>query len=215
MKSELKWQKITNQKEAEYREIIDYFFDLKDANLLHFHSLIVPYRFDHKAINNNDKNLGLHKMQLPVNSTSFLQKLWGARERTIHIPRPFYKALRWTRRSRMLNRGVRKHYGIAHNPVREIEPLDSAECNLLQINDVILGAVCAHRNLRHLKVGGKEAKRRLAEYALQRTGLNSYQNDTAITGLARFTIWNLRSSLLRNDRSIHNRWRSHSVARSA
>jgi hypothetical protein len=146
MKSELKWQKITNQKEAEYREIIDYFFDLNDANLLHFHSLIVPYcRFDHKAINNNDKNLGLHKMQYQLILHRVCRNCGAPGNELFIYPDLSTKPFGGPDARRMLNLGVRKHYGIAHNPVREIEPLDSAECNFLQINDVILGAVCAHR----------------------------------------------------------------------
>lgn len=198
MWSELKWEKISDQKENEYRYLIDYFFHLNQRGLLDFHSLIVPYsRFDHKSINFNDRNLSLHKMYYQLILHRFC-RYYASDGAALYIfpdlsSRPFCAG----DARRILNRGVRSRYGITHNPVRTVEPRDSAECDFLQLNDVILGAVSAHRNGRHLSSTGRESKRRLAEYVLRRSGFPSYEINTPAAERRSFTIWNLESRWLR------------------
>ena len=201
MHAELKWEKISSQKESEYKSIINYFFEINRIGRAHFHSLIVPYsRFDHKCINLNDKMLSLHKMFYQLILHRFC-RLYGRNGNELFIHPDLSTKPLCGDVCRMLNRAVRSYYAIAKNPVKAVEPRDSAACNFLQLNDVILGAISAQRNQRHLRVGSREAKRRLAEYVLQQSGLPSYENDTPLVTPSGFTVWNLRSPLLRSDRA--------------
>lgn len=74
--------------------------------------------------------------------------------------------------------------------MKQLVPCDSKECDLLQLNDVILGAVCAARNDRHLIEGGRIAKRALAVHVMEQSGLRTFKNNSPKT-VKRFTVWNM------------------------
>ena len=49
MFSELKWSKVTNQKLAEYKRFVEYFFALNNTDNLHFHCIIIDnHQVNHK-----------------------------------------------------------------------------------------------------------------------------------------------------------------------
>lgn len=92
---------------------------------------------------------------------------------------------------RMANAGTAKAFGLPQEPFKQIIPLDSKSDDLLQLNDVILGAVCAARNGKHLLAAGRQSKRELAELVLQRSGLTTFDVDSP-RNVHRFTIWNMK-----------------------
>ena len=91
----------------------------------------------------------------------------------------------------MVNNGLAKSCGIAHNPLKQLGPLDSKTDDVLQLNDVILGAVCAARNGKHLLEVGRKSKRDLAKLVLEKSGLNTFERDSP-RAVHRFTVWNMR-----------------------
>ena len=91
----------------------------------------------------------------------------------------------------MLNNAASRDHGINTNPFKVIEPADSKECDILQLNDVILGAVCAARNGKHLLEGGRASKRDIALLVLEKSGLPSFAIDTP-RWVSGFTVWNMR-----------------------
>jgi hypothetical protein len=91
----------------------------------------------------------------------------------------------------MLNKAAARDHGITTEPFKVIEPADSKQCDILQLNDVILGAVCAARNDRHLLESGRVSKREIAEPVLEKSGLSSFAMDTP-KPMNRFTIWNMK-----------------------
>jgi len=63
MFSELKWTKVTNQKLAEYKRFVEYFFALNNSDKLHFHSILVDnHRIDYKKFGKGDKEVGFYKL---------------------------------------------------------------------------------------------------------------------------------------------------------
>lgn len=96
----------------------------------------------------------------------------------------------------MLNHDLRNRYGVMNNPVKTIEPRDSKKSILLQLNDLILGGVCAIRNKR-FKDDGRPEKRAMAEYILDASPMFSFENNTPANGQRRFSVWNLASPLLK------------------
>lgn len=87
MGAELKWCKITNQRERHYRAFIDYFFKLNRGGVMDFHSLIVPFgRFDHRSINHGDRSLSLHKMFYQLILHRFCRLYGGDRNELIVHP---------------------------------------------------------------------------------------------------------------------------------
>ncbi|MEN8220071.1 MAG: DUF3800 domain-containing protein [Pseudomonadota bacterium] len=61
-----------------------------------------------------------------------------------------------------LNEGIRKHYGRKVDVVRNIEPISSHKSDILQLADVLMGAVGYHYNDCHQQ--SNAAKKELADY---------------------------------------------------
>lgn len=94
---------------------------------------------------------------------------------------------------KMLNATAARDHAITTQPVKQFVSEDSKKCRLLQLNDVILGAVCAARNSRHLLEGGRESKKELAKRVLEKSGLDTFEQNSP-RSVHRFTIWNMSPS---------------------
>ena len=92
---------------------------------------------------------------------------------------------------RMANAAIARDCGVRGDPIKQVLPLDSKADDLLQLNDVILGAVCAARNGRHLLPNGRESKRNIAQLVLEKSGLGSFDHDSP-RDVHRFSVWNLK-----------------------
>lgn len=86
-------------------------------------------------------------------------------------------------------RTASRDHGLHHAPVAQLVSKDSKTDDILQMNDLILGAVCAVRNGRHLLAEGRASKRAIAELVLAKSGLSSFDRDSPKT-VHRFTVWN-------------------------
>jgi len=95
-----------------------------------------------------------------------------------------------------LNSELRKRYSCNGDPIRAIEFRNSETEPLLQLNDLILGAVCYQKNRRFEADDAGQPKANLAGYVLGRAGLLNYNTDTPST-VRNFTVWNLKSRHLR------------------
>ncbi len=85
-----------------------------------------------------------------------------------------------------INAIASQRYGY-QNPIKELVSRDSHHDNLLQLNDVILGAVCAIQNRRHLAPDARQAKKEIAEIVLHKSGHQSFGREN-MSEMARFTI---------------------------
>jgi hypothetical protein len=91
----------------------------------------------------------------------------------------------------ILNAGINKRWKIASAPFRRIEPRDSKKCELIQINDILLGAIGFQKNGFDLIAGSNAAKKELAAYIAEKAGLNDLKGGTPISQ-KRFTLWSFR-----------------------
>jgi hypothetical protein len=193
MTSELKWSKISNQKIEEYKALVDYFFWLNSSDIVHFHSLIFDsHKANHGRFNNGCRDTGLSKLYYQL----ILHKFGGRYPDTdmaVCLDHRNSKTPHEDLR-RMLNAGVSKKFGIDKAPIKQVVSADSKKDDILQMNDVILGAVGAVRNGKHELVGGRAAKMELAKYVLQKSGLNGFEVDSP-RRVTRFTVWNFRGNL--------------------
>lgn len=191
MKAELKWSKVSDQKFDEYNALVDYFFAMNNANFMHFHSIVFDsHAWAHKKYNNGDSDVGLSKLYYQLMLHKFV-KLYGAKG-TLYVRvdhRNSSTSLEDIRR--MLNATAARDHGITSHPVKQLVSFDSKDCDLLQLNDVILGAVCAARNGRHLLEGCRKAKKTLAETVLEKSGLTTFAQNSP-QSQTRFTVWNMR-----------------------
>jgi hypothetical protein len=88
----------------------------------------------------------------------------------------------------ILNNGVAKKLGIYTNPFVSVELHDSKKFDLMQINDILIGAIGFQKNGYHLRTGTRHAKEYLADYIARQAGLNDLTRTTRY-GQRRFKIW--------------------------
>lgn len=194
MHSELKWSKVSNQKIDEYKALVELFFAMNNANVLHFHAIVFDsHQVDFKRIredgHDSDKVLSRLYYQLVVHKFAKLYPSDSGMcvcldHRNSSTP---LEDLR-----RMINATLARDHAIPHNPVKQLISQDSCDDDLLQLNDVILGAVCAARNGKHLLAEYRPAKRELAALVLEKSGLQSFEMNSP-RGVERFTIWNFQT----------------------
>lgn len=192
MHSELKWSKISNQKETEYQALVELFFSLNNANLVHFHSLIFDsHKANHKKYNNGDADMGLSKLYYQLILHRFSRYYPHAGGMCVCLDQRTSSTSLNDLRD-MLNAGIAKTHGITGNPIKQVVSQNSHDDDLLQLNDVILGAVCAARNGKHNLVTGRVSKRNIAKSVLEKSGLETFEQDSA-RGVTRFSVWNMRA----------------------
>jgi hypothetical protein len=88
----------------------------------------------------------------------------------------------------ILNRGIRKEHSRTANVVKCIEPRDSKKCNVLQVADVIMGAIGFQINDCHCQPEASKAKIKLAEYIPRKARVTSLKHRTAPKRVD-FEIW--------------------------
>jgi len=196
MFAELKWGKVSAGKIIEYRRFVDYFFALNDTDHVHFHALIIDTsQLDHRTYNKGDKELGFYKFYYQLLLHSFGRKYCrpGGDDRfLVHLDERNSSYKLGTLKV-VLNHGMNKKAGIDTAPFHAVEPRDSKQSELLQIADILLGAVGYQKNGYHLLVGAKPSKVELAAYIAEKAGLKNFI-DGSPPGRSRFTLWNFQLS---------------------
>ncbi len=196
MHAELKWTKVTNQKVAKYVRFVDYFFALNNKDQLHFHSLILDsHQFDHRKFNQGDKELGYYKFlyQLLLHCFGRAYHKNKKGDYCLFIVHPDQRTSSYSLEAlrNILNWGMAKKFDAQGEIFKSIEPQDSKQADIAQLNDIIIGAIGFQKNGGDLIAGTRKAKINLAEYIAKQAGLKSLKNNTAY-GRNRFKIWNFR-----------------------
>ena len=130
---ELKWTKVGPAKLAFYREVVDYFFDNDD---LHFRALVVPdkSKLDHAAHNQNHDTF-YYKMYFDLLKVLFDPKA------QYHI----YLDIKDTRSQAKIDHLKQvvhnAHYDFQKTMIQKIQHVRSHEVELLQVADLLIGAV--------------------------------------------------------------------------
>lgn len=191
MNAELKWTKISNQKLAEYMSLIDFFFAMNNVNYIQFHCVAFDnHQWLHGKYNKGDGDIGLSKLYYQLLHHKFGRHL--APHGSLHVCCDHRNSSTPLNDLRdMLNAAAARDYGAEDKPFKQVISADSKGHDLLQLNDVILGAVCAARNGKHLLATGRESKRAIAQAVLEKSGLASFETDSP-RSVRRFTVWNFR-----------------------
>lgn len=182
---EVKWSKVSKAKLAAYKRIVDVLFD--NPNNIHFHCLVIDTTLlDHKRFNAGSREIGFNKeiYQLAMKFArlySCLFHLYPDRRETSQKP----EDLRL-----ILNRGCRKKGDKRDWPFRRCQFRDSKNTPLLQLVDVVMGAVAFKLNGHDVKTGASPAKCDLMTYVLERAGIKDVFKDA--TPRNGFSIWHRR-----------------------
>lgn len=179
---ELKWTKVGPAKLAYYREVVDYFFDEDD---LHFRALVVPDKgkLDHASFN-QDHDTFYYKMYFD------LLKVLFDPSAQYHI----YLDIKDTRSQHKVEelRQVlhNAHYDFQRNMIQKIQHVRSHEVELLQIADLLIGAVCyANRGLQ-----GSAAKLALVNRIRERSRYSLTRNTYLREDKMNIFVWNAQES---------------------
>jgi hypothetical protein len=187
MNAELKWTKVSNQKLTEYKALIDLFFSFSRA--FYFKAIVVDTQeIDHSRYNKNDAELGFYKLMYQFLLHSFGSELRHGDRCIIFLDQRTTSRYKLSTLCAVLNNGLRKKYRFPYGPVRNIQAVDSKDSDLVQVADILMGAIGYEMNGAHTRTGAKRAKVFLAEYIAEKSGLLNLQQPTP-RSYRQFSIW--------------------------
>lgn len=190
MKAELKWAKISNQKQSEYAWLVDYFFAMNNSNRLQFHSIVFDsHKWNHNRYNEGEGDTGLSKLYYQLILHKFICRCGPHGSLYVCMDHRHSKTSLEDLR-RMLNATALRDHSLS-SPLKQLVSKHSHDDDVLQLNDVILGAVCATRNGKHLLADYRKSKRMIALEVLEKSGLGSFERDSP-RAINRFTVWNMK-----------------------
>lgn len=186
--SEVKWTKIRNANSIGYRAFVDKHFDVLCARGVEFHALVIDnFALDNRCYNQGDADLAyakflhsllLYRVGLRFPADAIVVDL-DARN-TTRDP----EELR-----RILNYGMRRRLGVSDEPFRRIAHRDSRGSRLLQLSDLLAGAVAWHKNDHDARGNAAASKVDFANYIAGRVGLRRLGADSPRREI-RLNVWN-------------------------
>lgn len=130
---EVKWTKVSPSKIQFYEELIDYFFDDDD---LHFRCLVVP----DKSVLNHEKYNQTHD--------EWYYKMYFTMLKNIFNPLERYEVYIDIKDSNSAERARKLHevcsndlYDFSKNIIKHIQPIRSHEVEIMQLVDILVGAL--------------------------------------------------------------------------
>ncbi len=178
---EIKWNKVSPAKADFYLNLVDYFFDDDD---LHFRALVVPDKtvLDHKAFNQDHD--------------TFYYKMYFDLLKVILSPDCAYniyvdiKDTRSQKKVEELHSVLRNnHYDYHDQIIKKIQQVQSHEVELLQITDLLTGAIgYLHRGLQE-----NAAKVKLIDRIKERSGYSLLKSTLYKEDKLNIFIWKPRT----------------------
>jgi Protein of unknown function (DUF3800) len=185
---EVKWQKVSKTKLDFYKAYVDVFFNAAKDDDIHFYALYVDtWTFNHGRYNGGKAEIGFNKLIYQLLLHKFGRK-YGANY-LLHV----FLDDRSTRHDPedlrpMLNHDLAK-WDIHGRPFRQLRFRDSKKCDLIQLNDLLLGTVGFKRNLHDKIAGCAPHKVKLAEHVVRRALENEKPHRLNSPQAKRFAVW--------------------------
>jgi hypothetical protein len=201
MHGEIKWNKLDGGRRlAKYKSLVDLLFTLaRQRELLQFKAIVLDRRApEYRTFSEGNDELGLYKFyyhwllryfaKFPIMHQCHLRVIIDERTLPADNPDP-YTALKI-----ILNHGIRKKFQAATDVVTKVEPLASEKSDLLQVADVLMGAIAFHCQDFHLRSDANKEKLELARYVAARLGLRDLKHETnPITENLKIVRWHWKS----------------------
>lgn len=131
--SEAKWTKVGPAKRQLYIDLINYFFDNDD---IHFRALIIP---DKSALNHQ---------AFKQTHNDWYYKMYFNMLKVIYSPKCYYNIYIDIKDNYSYSRSQKLHdvccndiYDFSHQIIRKVQPIRSEEVQIMQLVDILLGAV--------------------------------------------------------------------------
>lgn len=196
--SELKWSKVNRHDLPLYEDVVKYFKSLLDSNQVHFHVVICDmHAYDHRILNEGRKSttvsktyyqLLLHRCCRLYGDKAYVHVRPDAGECTQALPGLINGH----------NADAQRRFGLKLRPILSIN-LTHSNVNVMQMNDIVLGAIASHRNERDRKKGASPHKTHLAEVVRASLGVPHFGINTPWSG--RLTVWNWKAREIERPRS--------------
>lgn len=181
---EMKWAKVSKGKLAAYQRVVDLFFEPEFAGAIEYHSLVVEAaKQNHGAFNSGSREIGFNKeiFHLAYKFSRLYPSLF-------HIYLDERTTAHGTDELRlMLNRKANKTDPKRDWPYRRVQFRDSAKVPIIQLVDIMSGALAYRLNGFEKADGASPAKCRLADHILKKARVSNVFKDTSMRG--KFTIW--------------------------
>lgn len=177
---ELKWTKVSNGKYAEYVSLVDLFFALVRSRRIHFRALVLDTHYvNYRTLSAEDRELGFYKFYYHYLLWNFAPYANVHRcDMYVFIDQRSTRANPLSVLHIVLNHAIRRDFGIT-DAVKCVEARDSKKAPLLQLADVIMGAIGFHSNDLHLRPDARKAKVDLAHYIARKVPLRDLKQVTA------------------------------------
>lgn len=184
---EMKWSKYKGgAREAAYKAVVDLCFDAISRRVAALHLIIANFaEFDHRSVLDGSPEGSVNRMYYQL-CLHRIGQIYGSKCAIVIHPDAGNDSREIISFREAICAGAYKRYDARPNCIRAIQPLSSEEHHVLQMVDIVVGAVAASRNGRELAA----PKADLAAYVLERSGRRSWAINTKPTG--RFTVWNFR-----------------------
>lgn len=178
---EVKWHKVSDKVWQHYAKLIDFFFEHDE---LRFRIIIVDQeRVGYGAYHNSDPELGFYKFYYHM----LHQWIEAGNEYLILLDFKNNKGA--NRFSELKSVLVNKFRGVSH--IRDLTVVDSHQSHLMQLCDLLTGAVAADFNS---DIRPASAKRLLASYIASRLGWDNLAVSTS-REMQKFNIFKINLSL--------------------
>jgi hypothetical protein len=181
---ELKWTKVSPSKLKAYMRVVDLFWsDL--LSMIEFHSIVIDTSLrNDKAFNRGSREIGFNKEIYQL-----LMKFGRLhRDCVFHVFPDERATSSSTEELRLiLNQGIRKNLGRADWPFRRVHFRSSHDEALLQLTDLLIGAIAFKLNGHGNVPGASVAKCEMCDYVLGKAGIRNVFKDTSVFG--KFTVW--------------------------
>jgi hypothetical protein len=179
---EMKWHKVSRSKLDAYIKFVDVFFGLPRS--IDFHAVVVDTsRQRHELYNRGSREIGFNK------EVYQLAMKCGRLYHTLFHVYPDYRVtnqkpedLRF-----MLNKGIAKKGDKRDWPYRRVQFRDSKKTLLLQLSDLLAGALAYELNGHRKECDASPAKSALCDHVRNKAGIRDVFRDTPIRG--KFTVW--------------------------
>ncbi|MEE0745750.1 MAG: DUF3800 domain-containing protein [Anaerovoracaceae bacterium] len=159
--SEIKWTKISPVKERLYSDIIDYFFDDDD---LRFRGVLIP----DKSILKHEKFNQTHDEWYYKMYFNMLKTIFSIDDKyNIYIDIKDTYSYRKAQKLREVCQN--SIYDFSGKQIKKIQPIRSHEVQIIQLADVLIGAVC-YNNRDWEGVGRSKTKIKIIEQIKERSG---------------------------------------------
>jgi hypothetical protein len=183
-KLELKWTKISPSKVLLYKDIIDYFFDDDD---LHFRSIVIPdkSKLDHKAFKQTHDD--------------WYYKMYFDMLKVILSPKHKYEIFidikdthSHQKAQTLKNVCSNSMYDFSQSIIQKLQPIRSDEIQIMQLVDILIGAVCYKNRIFPKDFKCSQAKLDIIETIMRRSNYKLTQSTLLKEEKFNLFVWDAR-----------------------